>query len=39
MVTLPFLRNFGLLVTARCLQNIALGAFITADARLDTNIL
>ena len=33
MITLPFLRSFGLLVTARCIQNIALGMYITADAR------
>ena len=33
MILLPFLKNFGLLVTCRCLQNLALGAFITADCR------
>ena len=33
MITLPFLKSFGLLVTARCIQNIALGMYITADAR------
>ena len=34
MTALPFMRNFGLLVTARCLQNIALGAYTVADCRL-----
>ena len=34
MVTLPFMTNFVLLVTARALQNVALGAFITADCSL-----
>ena len=33
MILLPFLKNFGVLVTCRCLQNLALGAFITADCR------
>ena len=37
MIVLPFLRNFGLLITCRCLQNLALGAFITADCRYDKN--
>ena len=35
MIVLPFLRNFGLLITCRCLQNLALGMFITADCRLN----
>lgn len=34
MIVLPFLRNFGLLITCRCLQNLALGAFITADCSM-----
>ena len=33
MTVLPFMRNFALLVTARCLQNIARHAL--ADKRLD----
>ena len=31
---LPFLRTFGVLVTVRCVQNVLLGAFITADASI-----
>lgn len=34
MVSLPFIKNFGLLVTARCLQSVALGASVTADCSL-----
>lgn len=34
MIVLPFADNFGLLVFARCVQNICLGAFITADTSL-----
>ena len=31
---LPFLRSFGVLVTVRCVQNVLLGAYITADASI-----
>jgi len=34
MIVLPFVKNFALLVTFRFLQNVALGAFITADSSL-----
>ena len=34
MVSLPFINNFPGLVFARCLQNIFLGAYITADTSL-----
>ena len=34
MLVLPMTSSFGLLVTARCIQNICLGMFITADASL-----
>ncbi len=33
-IVLPFVNNFGVLVLARLLQNISLGAYITADASL-----
>ena len=34
MLVLPFLSSFGLLVTVRAIQNIALGGYITADQSL-----
>lgn len=34
MISLPFIKNFGALVVVRCLQNISLGAYITADTSL-----
>lgn len=34
MCVVPFLRNFGLLVFVRAVQNIALGGFITADCAM-----
>jgi hypothetical protein len=34
MISLPFINNFPGLVFARCLQNIFLGAYITADTSL-----
>merc|ERR1719266_3304787 len=34
MISLPFIKNFPGLVFARCLQNIFLGAYITADTSL-----
>ena len=34
MIVLPLVDNFGVLVFARCLQNICLGAYITADTSL-----
>ena len=34
MVGIPFLNSFAALVIARCLQNICLGAYITADTSL-----
>ena len=34
MLVLPMTNNFGLLVSARCIQNICLGAYITADTSL-----
>ena len=34
MIVLPLTSSFGLLVTARLLQILALGAFCTADASL-----
>jgi len=34
MISLPFINNFSGLVCARCLQNIFLGAYITADTSL-----
>ena len=33
-ITLPFIRSFELLVIARLVQNVVLGAYITADASL-----
>ena len=34
MIVLPLVDTFGVLVFARCLQNICLGAYITADTSL-----
>ena len=34
MITLPLIDNFGFLIFARCVQNICLGAYITADTSL-----
>ena len=34
MIGIPFLNSFSTLVIARCLQNICLGAYITADTSL-----
>ena len=36
MITLPFIKNFPALVIARGIQNICLGAYITADTRKET---
>ena len=34
MISLPFINNFAGMVCVRCLQNICLGAYITADTSL-----
>ena len=34
MISLPFIKSFPGLVFARCLQNVFLGAYITADTSL-----
>merc|ERR1719266_2410779 len=34
MISLPFINNFPGMVCVRCLQNICLGAYITADTSL-----
>ena len=39
MIILPFTSSFALLVTARLLQIMALGAFCTADASLIVSLL
>lgn len=34
VLAIPFIKNFGLLVTVKCLQSLFLGAHVTADASL-----
>ncbi len=34
LIALPFVDNFGLLVTIRCIQSVLLGAFITTDCTI-----